>query len=167
MQDPLFLLHRRVFLRAGAVISFGLVAGCSTSNIQTSGKGTGSDQTAATLGYVNGLRQGKGLSTLVSDPAASVAALHQAARMAETGKMQHNIGWRDNFHDRMKGQGVTFPVAENIAMGQEAAEDAYRAWVNSSGHLKNMLGDYRGLGVAMARNSASGNRPYWAMVLSG
>jgi uncharacterized protein YkwD len=28
-----------------------------------------------------------------------------------------------------------------------------------------MLGNYRGLGVAVAQNSASGNRPYWAMVL--
>jgi uncharacterized protein YkwD len=167
MQDAFFLPERRVFLRAGAVISLGLVASCSTPNMLAPDDGAGSDQTESTLGYVNALRQGRGLSTLVRDPAASIAAMYQAARMARAGKMQHNIGWRDDFHDRMTGQGVTLPAAENIAMGQEDAERAYKAWVNSPGHLKNMLGNYRGLGVAVAQNSTSGKRPYWAMVLCG
>jgi uncharacterized protein YkwD len=91
--------------------------------------------------------------------------MHQAARMASAGKMRHNIGWRDSFYDRMKGQGVTLPAAENIAVGQKDAERAYDAWYNSPKHLENMLGNYRGLGVAVAQNSSSGNRPYWAMVL--
>lgn len=167
MQDQFLLPRRRLILSAGAVISVSLVAGCSTSNVLSPDDGTGSDQTEATLGYVNKLRQGRGLSTLVRNPAASVAAMYQATRMARAGKMKHNIGWRDNFHDRVKGHGVTLPAAENIAMGQENAESAYEAWFNSANHLKNMLGNYRGLGVAVAQNSASGNRPYWAMVLSG
>ncbi|ASY61628.1 hypothetical protein SJ05684_c01580 [Sinorhizobium sojae CCBAU 05684] len=167
MQDSLCLLRRRLILSAGAVISLGFVAGCSTYDGLVPDDGARSDQTEPTLGYVNTLRQGRGLSALARDPAASIAAMHQAVRMARAGKMQHNIGWRDDFYDRMKGQGVTLPAAENIAMGQEDAERAYRAWVTSPSHLKNMLGNYRGLGVAMAQNSASGNRPYWAMVLCG
>lgn len=169
MHNTFFLPRRRVVLGAGAVLSLGFIAGCSTSTgpAPDKGKGRGSDQTEATLGYVNRLRQGRNLSPLVRDPAATVAALHQAQRMASLGKMEHNIGWRDNFHDRMKGQGVTLPAAENIAMGQENAERAYEAWAKSPGHLQNMLGNYRGLGVAMAQNSASEGRPYWAMVLSG
>ena len=167
MQHQFVLPRRRLVLRAGAVLSLGLIAGCSTSGLLTADDGTGSDQTEATLGYVNTLRKGKGLTTLVRDPAASVAALHQAARMARVGKMKHNIGWRDDFADRMKGDGVALPAAENIAMGQENAERAYDAWFNSPKHLENMLGSYRGLGVAVAQNTASGNRPYWAMVLAG
>ncbi|ASY55130.1 MULTISPECIES: CAP domain-containing protein [Sinorhizobium] len=167
MQDQFFLPRRRLILRAGAVMSLGLLAGCSASGLLTPDDGTGSDQTEATLGYVNSLRKGRGLTTLARDPAASVAAMHQAARMARAGKMKHNIGWRDDFADRMKGDGVTLPAAENIAMGQNNAERAYEAWFNSPKHLQNMLGSYRGLGVAVAQNSASGNRPYWAMVLSG
>ncbi|MCA1491168.1 CAP domain-containing protein [Sinorhizobium alkalisoli] len=167
MADSICLPRRVLILRAGSVISLGLIAGCSAYDGLVSDEGARSDQTETTLGYVNALREGRGLSALARDPAASLAAMHQAVRMARAGKMQHNIGWRDDFYDRMKGEGVTLPAAENIAMGQEDAERAYRAWVNSPNHLKNMLGNYRGLGVATAQNSASGNRPYWAMVLCG
>ncbi|MGH6806259.1 MAG: CAP domain-containing protein [Ensifer adhaerens] len=167
MKDQLFFIERRGFLRAGAVLSVGVLAGCTTSNVLTPGTGTGSDQTEASLGHVNALRKNKGLSPLVADKAASVAAMSQAARMAKVGKMQHLIGWSDSFYDRMKSQGVTLPAAENIAMGQDGAERAYDAWYKSPKHLENMLGNYRGLGVAVAQNAASGNRPFWAMVLAG
>ncbi len=167
MQDRFLLIERRGLLRATAILSLGALAGCTTSKVLTPESGTGSDQTAASLGYVNKLRKGKGLTELVADRAASAAAMSQAARMAKVGKMQHLIGWNDSFYDRMKGQGVTLPAAENIAMGQDDAERAYDAWFKSPKHLENMLGNYRGLGVAVAHNAASGNRPFWAMVLSG
>ncbi|KSV88855.1 uncharacterized protein, YkwD family [compost metagenome] len=166
MHDRFLLIERRGLLRATAILSLGALAGCTTSQLLTPDSGTGSDQTEASLGYVNKLRKGKGLTELVADHAASVAAMNQAARMAKVGKMQHLIGWNDSFYDRMKGQGVTLPAAENIAMGQDDAERAYDAWYKSPKHLENMLGNYRGLGVAVAQNASSGNRPFWAMVLS-
>ncbi len=156
---------RRAFLRSAAVLPFGLLAGCGTPKIKPSGDG--SDQTEATLGYVNALRKDRGLDPLTRDPAAAQAALSQAARMAKAGKMSHLIGLGDSFLSRMKGDGVALPAAENIAMGQETAERAYLAWYNSPKHLENMLGsNYTGLGVAVMRNPASGNQPFWAMVLS-
>lgn len=160
------LSTRRHLLKAGAFLSLAALAGCvSTKSEKPSGDG--SDQTAATLGYVNALRKGKGLSPLSNDPVAAAAALSQANRMAKAGKMSHLIGMGDSFLDRMKGQGVALPAAENIAAGQDNAEGAYQAWYRSPKHLENMLGsNYRGLGVAVVRNPASGNRPYWAMVLS-
>ncbi|MBZ7920343.1 CAP domain-containing protein [Ensifer adhaerens] len=167
MQDRFLLIERRGLLRATAILSLGALAGCTTSKVLTPESGTGSDQTAASLGYVNKLRKGRGLTELVANHAASAAAMSQAARMAKVGKMQHLIGWNDSFYDRMKGQGVTLPAAENIAVGQDDAERAYDAWFKSPKHLENMLGNYRGLGVAVAQNAASGNRPFWAMVLSG
>ncbi len=45
------------FCVAGAVASLGLITGCTTSNLLSPGSGTGSDQTEATLGYVNTLRK--------------------------------------------------------------------------------------------------------------
>jgi len=87
--------------------------------------------------------------------------------MAKAGKMAHLIGITDSFGGRMRSQSVTLPAAENIAVGQADAQKAYLAWLNSPKHLENMLGPgYSGLGVAVMRNPASGNRPYWAMVLS-
>ncbi len=165
MNDQDFLASRRTLLRSGAFLSLGFLASCGTPKVAPSGNG--SDQTDATLGYVNDLRNQKGLKPLARDPAAARAALSQADRMAKAGKMAHMIGMGDSFLDRMKGQGVALPAAENIAMGQDNAEKAYAAWYHSPKHLENMLGpNYSGLGVAVMRNPTSGNQPYWAMVLS-
>ncbi|OJF98497.1 CAP domain-containing protein [Pararhizobium antarcticum] len=167
MDDREFAGQRRRFLKAGAVLSLATLAGCSTSKVLTPEPGQGSDQTDATLGLINALRAQKGLEPLVGDAAARGAALDQATRMARAGKMQHNIGLGATFYDRMKGQDVSLPAAENIAVGQDDAARAFDAWVRSPKHLVNMLApNYRGLGVAVVTNPASGNRPYWAMVLS-
>ncbi len=167
MGDQVFVARRRVLLKAGGVFLLAVLAGCNTARVLTPEPGQGSDQTEATLGLINALRARKGLEPLVRDAAASSAALDQAARMARAGRMQHNIGLGANFYDRMKGQGVALPAAENIAAGQDDAARAFYAWVRSPKHLVNMLGsNYRGLGVAVVKNPASGDRPYWAMVLS-
>ena len=156
---------RRAFLAASAASLAALAAGCSTTRQPAAG--TGSDQTAASLGLVNKLRTGRGLPALTIDPAAQHAAMDQASRMAAAGRMEHNIGLGANFAKRMKGMAVALPAAENIAAGQDNAAEAFDAWYRSPKHLANMLGNYRGLGVAVVSNPASGGRPYWAMVLSG
>ncbi|KQS65210.1 secretion protein [Rhizobium sp. Leaf371] len=158
--------NRRTFLTAASLLALGGLAGCNTTSV-LSPPGDGSDETEATLGLINSLRKARGLSPLSRDPAAASAALSQAGRMAKAGKMAHLIGITDSFGARMKSQSVSLPAAENIAVGQADAQKAYLAWLNSPKHLENMLGPgYSGLGVAVMRNPASGNRPYWAMVLS-
>lgn len=158
---------RRIVLKAGVLFGLAALSGCSTSGLWSGAGGTGSDMTAAALGHVNALRTARGLPPLSRDPAAAAAAIEQAGRMARAGKMQHDIGLGPSFYARMKGQDVTLPAAENIAAGQADADAAYLAWLRSPKHLENMLGStYRGLGVAVAHDPASQNRPYWAMVLS-
>jgi len=93
--------------------------------------------------------------------------MFQAKRMASAGKMKHVMGIGDGFGPRVKASGVQMPAAENIATGQQSVPAVVTAWINSPHHLENMLGRYNGLGVAVARNSASKSVPYWAMVLSG
>lgn len=158
------MLSRRALLAASVAA---LAAGCSTTSVLSPSSGTGSDETPASLALVNRLRVGRGLPPLALDRAAQRAAMDQAARMAAAGRMEHNIGLGANFLKRMKGMDVPLPAAENIAAGQESAADAFEAWYRSPKHLENMLGAYRGLGVAVVSNPASGGRPYWAMVLSG
>ena len=158
---------RRAFLAGSAAAIAALAAGCSTTNVMSPGSGEGSDQSEASLALVNRLRAERGLSPLSVDPAAQRAAMDQASRMAAAGRMEHNIGLGANFLKRMKGMEVPLPAAENIAVGQDGAAAAFEAWYRSPKHLENMLGaGYRGLGVAVVSNPASGNRPYWAMVLS-
>lgn len=162
------MVSRRAFLAASAVCAAALAAGCSTTGVLSPSSGTGSDQTSASLTLVNKLRAERGLPALVIDRAAQQAAMDQASRMAAAGRMEHNIGFGANFAKRMKGMEVALPAAENIAAGQDSAADAFDAWYRSPKHLENMLGArFRGLGVAAVSNPSSGNRTYWAMVLSG
>jgi uncharacterized protein YkwD len=153
---------RRGFL---AISGLGLLlAGCSTTSILAPTPGA-EDTTAAALPMVNKLRAAKGLSALSLDTPARKAAAIQSIRMAKAEKMTHLIGLGDDFGARMKKSDVALPAAENIATGQQSVEAAVQAWIDSPKHLENMLGDFRGLGVAVAK--AEDGRPYWAMVLSG
>lgn len=162
------MISRRTFLAASAAAVAALAAGCSTTNVLSPSAGTSSDQTPASLALVNKIRAERGLPALAIDKAAQRAAMDQASRMAAAGKMEHNIGFGSDFAKRMKGMEVALPAAENIAAGQDSAAAAFEAWYRSPKHLENMLGtSFRGLGVAIVSNPASGNRPYWAMVLSG
>ena len=152
--------------RRGFLVLSGMglaLAGCSTVSVLAPTPGA-TDQTAAALPLVNELRKKNGLSTLSSVNASRKAAAVQAVRMAKADEMQHLIGLGDSFYNRMKASDVTLPAAENIASGQNEVERAVQAWIDSPKHLKNMLGSYSGLGVAVAY--AANGRPYWSMILS-
>jgi uncharacterized protein YkwD len=155
-------LSRRGFelLSAGSVLS-----ACVTMPTNKGMPSGTRDETAAALPMVNELRRSKGLSPLAINGAASSAAAYQAGRMVKAQKMAHLIGLTDSFLIRMKDGSVPLPAAENVAAGQDSVERVVKAWIGSKHHLENMLGPYNGLGVAVAYDAASRNRPYWAMVL--
>lgn len=156
---------RRLATRFLGLVLAAIVASCATAPSRVA-KVPGADQTAAALPLVNALRAKNGLPALSYDPAASKAALYQAKRMADANKMEHLIGIGDDFGKRVKASGVKLPAAENIAEGQRDVDAAVTAWINSPKHLHNMLGKYEGLGVALAHDPSSGDKPYWSMVLS-
>ncbi|WP_420360020.1 CAP domain-containing protein [Agrobacterium vitis] len=158
---------RRELLALGGLGLAALLSGCATPALKPSAPSDVEDETAAFLPMVNALRQKNGKPALVSDPQAAKAAMFQANRMAQAEKMAHLIGMGDSFGARMRAGNVQLPAAENVAMLQQTADAAMQAWINSSHHLENMLGPYHGLGVAVARIPSRGNKPYWAMVLSG
>ena len=161
-------LNRRLLI-GGSLSAAGLLflqACTSTTVLAPIEDGAVVDATEASLPLVNTVRRKQGLPTLAIDPIAVDAARDQAVRMARYGKMNHMLGSDRTFLARMQRMQVRLPAAENIATGQDDVDEAIAAWVHSKKHLENMLGRYRGLGVAMARNSGTGNRPYWAMVLS-
>ncbi|WP_137129795.1 CAP domain-containing protein [Rhizobium sp. FY34] len=142
------------------------LAGCTTLRGPSTPSVDGAtDDTRAALPLVNALRARHGLSALGASGPTGRAAAEQAVRMAKANEMKHLIGFGDDFGDRMKRNSVALPAAENIASGQASVTEAVQAWIDSPKHLINMLGDYRAVGVAMAR-SPSTSRPYWAMVLS-
>jgi uncharacterized protein YkwD len=155
--------RRQLLGLAGAV----LLAGCSTTTVLAPiENGTSDDVTEKALAAVNAIRRRNGRAALAYDPVAANAARDQAIRMSRHGKMRHDLGSDASFYARMKRLGVAMPVAENIATGQDTIDAVLAAWVHSPKHLENMLGPYGGIGLAVARNSDTGNEPYWSMVLS-
>lgn len=155
---------RRLFLiGSGSTL---LLAGCSTTALAPIETGSSADTTAAALPVINEVRRKNGLASLFNDPVAANAAKDQAIRMARYGKMSHDLGSDKTFLARMKRLDVPLPAAENIATGQDTTEAAMQAWIRSKSHLDNILGPFTGVGVALAKNSGTGDRPYWAMVLS-
>lgn len=150
----------------GALLAAAL-AGCRTTDLLPTDSDLSSRETDSALSIVNALRTKSSLPALSKGEPAEAAALVQARRMAASGKMAHLLSVNDSFLDRMKASKVPLPAAENIAVGQDSVARAVQAWVDSPKHLENMLGKYTTLGVAVAHNPSSGNRPYWAMVLAG
>ena len=166
MSELTTITRRNMLALAGFTLAAGLAGCAGRPTTHVSDAAVGSDQTAAALPLVNALRAKNGLKPLAVDPAASAAALYQARRMADAGKMEHLMGIGDDFGKRVKASGVKLPAAENIAEGQHDVNAAVTAWINSPKHLHNMLGNYEGLGVAIAHNGSSTEPPYWSMVLS-
>jgi uncharacterized protein YkwD len=71
--------------------------------------------------------------------------------MAENGYFSHiNLQGKSPF-DRMDANGLIYrQAAENIACGQFNAIFAHEAWMNSSGHRSNILGECSKLGVGIS-----------------
>lgn len=162
---PLLLPRRQLVILTGGLLAAAL-AGCRSTDVLSPEGDLSRRETDAALPIVNAVRAKASLPPLTKGAAAETAALQQARRMASADKMAHLISFNDSFLARMKAAKVPLPAAENVAAGQDSVAAAMQAWIASKAHLQNMLGRYSAVGVAVARNSSSGNRPYWAMVLS-
>lgn len=101
------------------------------------------------LELTNAERQRRGLPALRLDRRLMESARRQANWMARTGVFRHgNSGY-----------------AENIAMGQRTSRDVVVAWMNSSGHFRNMMNRSHGaigIGAFRGKNGAM----YWCQQFS-
>lgn len=101
------------------------------------------------LELTNVERQKRGLPSLRLDRRLMESARRQANWMARTGVFRHgNSGY-----------------AENIAMGQRSSRDVVVAWMNSSGHFRNMMNRGHGaigIGAYRGKNGAM----YWCQQFS-
>ena len=101
------------------------------------------------LELTNVERKRRGLPALRVDRRLMESARRQANWMARTGAFRHgNSGY-----------------AENIAMGQRSSRDVVVAWMNSSGHFRNMMNRGHGaigIGAYRGKNGAM----YWCQQFS-
>ena len=153
------MMRRREFLSGGGV--FALVSTAGGLVALPAQAASGSIVTARALGQLNAYRKSNRRGALVSDTTLGRAALEHATSMAKSGRLNHN-----RFRARLRSHGIAGAAAENVAEGQPNVASVLASWQNSRGHRRNMLGNFSRVGVAVARNPASGNRPFWTMILA-
>lgn len=92
----------------------------------------------------------------------SLVARLKSADMGQDNYFSHDSPTYGNPFELMESQGIEFrSAAENIAAGQRTPKGAIDSWENSSGHLRNMLGNYTHIGIGYAYVSDSDYGAYW------
>ena len=103
------------------------------------------------LKYTNEYRKSKGLKELtMKDDLNSLARKH-SEDMA-SGRLSFGHSGYDQRVAKVKKVYGTSMVAENVAYGAKDAKEVFSLWKKSSGHRKNMLGDYKYIGIGTAKN---------------
>jgi uncharacterized protein YkwD len=91
------------------------------------------------------------------------SSLRHSEDMARNNYFDHSS--RDGSHswDRVERAGYRYSsTGENIAAGQQSAEEAVAGWINSPGHCANLMNpDFVDMGAAVAVNRRSAMGLYW------
>ena len=105
------------------------------------------------LKYTNQFRKSKGLKTLeMRDDLNAIARKHSEDMASGRCAFGH-----DGYDLRVSKIKKTIKpcdgyVGENVAFGAGNGKEAVEIWKNSSPHRKNMLGDYKYIGIGTSRN---------------
>lgn len=114
-------------------------------------------QTAQVVALTNQARANAGCAALRVDPRLTAAAQGHSDDMAAKGYFAHDSQDGRTFSDRIVAQGYPSPGGENIAQGQQDAQEVVTAWMNSPGHRRNIEDcSFTTIGVGLA-----GADKYW------
>ncbi|WNZ24986.1 CAP domain-containing protein [Leptolyngbya sp. NK1-12] len=103
---------------------------------------------------INQYRQQRGLAPLTRNATINQQARQHSQNMANSRTLSHN-----GFSARIQTIGKTIPyraAAENVAYNagfSNPAAQAVNGWLKSSGHLRNIMGNYNLTGIGVAKNS--------------
>ena len=103
------------------------------------------------LKYTNEYRRSKGLKELIMKDDLNSLARKHSEDMA-SGRLSLGHSGYDQRAAKVKKIYGTWMVAENVASGARDAKDVFSIWKKSSGHRKNMLGNYKYIGIGTAKN---------------
>ncbi|RSK26908.1 SafA/ExsA family spore coat assembly protein [Bacillus sp. HMF5848] len=105
-----------------------------------------------------------GLPALKADWELSRVARYKSADMRDKRYFDHTSPTYGSPFTMMKNFGISYrSAAENIAAGQTTPRDVVNAWMNSSGHRKNILSSgMTHIGVGYAQGGSYGH--YWTQM---
>lgn len=102
------------------------------------------------IDLINSSREKYNLNRLKYSQKATISSRKHSTDMINNNYFDHINKEKETPFDRMKKEGITYISAgENIASGQFSAIYAHEALMNSKGHRKNILGDYKYIGVGV------------------
>ncbi len=107
---------------------------------------------------VNKERTNRGLNPLTENWELSRVARIKSQDMASNNYFSHNSPVYGTPFEMLNSFGIKYTqAAENIASGQQNAEQVMNSWMNSSGHRANILNpNLTNIGVGVARKGTSG-----------
>lgn len=115
------------------------------------------------LSLVNSERAKYGLSALTYDSTLAKAADIRAVEIKSL--FSHTRPDGSSCFTVLDEVGYSYRTAgENIAYGQQSAQEVMTAWMNSEGHRANILGDYTYIGIGVYEN---GGTIYWSQMFGG
>lgn len=120
---------------------------------------------AEMVALINIERTSHGLASLRLDDRASAAAHAHAADMASMGRMQHTSSDGSDGGDRLSRAGFVWTSwGENIGAGFHDPTALFTAWMNSTNHRLNLLGNFTEVGVGVV--TGSDGVPYWSLLVA-
>jgi len=118
------------------------------------------------LDLVNEIRAARGIPLLALNTNLNKAAFDHSDDMARNDYFSHTGLNGSNFSQRLIAAGYNgSPRGENIAAGNSTVIDTFNQWLNSTGHLDNMLNSNSNeMGIGHASRSGSTYTHYWTQV---
>lgn len=103
------------------------------------------------LTYTNKFRQSKGLTPLKQHKGLNEIAQKHSEDMA-SGKEDFGHNGFKKRGDKVRKIFASCTMAENVAYGATSGREVVDQWKQSSGHKKNMLGNYTYIGIGVAKD---------------
>ena len=104
------------------------------------------------LKYTNQFRKSKGLTALVMRDDLNAIARRHSEDMAKGRCSFGHSGYNQRELQAQKTIKPFYGMAENVAYGATTGKEVVSLWKSSPGHRKNMLGDYKYIGIGTARD---------------
>jgi len=104
------------------------------------------------LKYTNQFRKSKRLPALEMRDDLNTIARRHSEDMAKGKCSFGHSGYNQRELQVQKIIRVEYGMAENVAYGATTAKEVVSMWKGSSGHRKNMLGNYKYIGIGTARD---------------
>lgn len=105
------------------------------------------------LEQTNKFRKSRGLPALILNDDLNEIAQKHSANMASGRTVFGHSGFKQREKEAKKKITRASAFAENVAYGASSGKEVVTMWKNSPGHRRNILGDYKYIGIGTAKDS--------------